>query len=251
MEFRDWTTTLTVFLGTAHSATSSLDPRTTLPRDSIIRWCPSTTSCSHVLPLSRSHVRISWSGPIDDLDRLLRGRGLVPLWRHKASSHYQWRTHASAFLDHWTIGALSLQSGEIAEWLPIVSPLGDARPRSAVVGLQPRQPSHLDHCCPPWQRSAARTLGPLPLHKNVITPAAWMVADAVAVHIEESWIRATEKLVTSNTIRNIHPAPSGHSDWRGFASCTNPTPTKPLINFHSQTITQVPEQWWADSSLHV
>ena len=38
----------------------------------------------------------------------------------KASSHNQWRNHASAFLDHWTSGILSLMGGQSAEWIPKV-----------------------------------------------------------------------------------------------------------------------------------
>ena len=48
-------------------------------------------------------------------------RGLVPLRAQKASSHFQWRIHASAFLGHWTSSTLSLQGGQIAEWIPIIS----------------------------------------------------------------------------------------------------------------------------------
>ena len=78
-------------------------------------------SPSHMPPPSRSHVRIPWSGQNDKLDCLLRGQGLVPLWVQKAPSHFRLCIHASAFLNHWTSGTLSLQGWQIAERVPIIS----------------------------------------------------------------------------------------------------------------------------------
>ena len=46
------------------------------PISLVLRSRPRTVYMS---PPSRSHVRIPWSEPVDKLDRLLRGRGLVPL----------------------------------------------------------------------------------------------------------------------------------------------------------------------------
>ena len=37
------------------------------------------------------------------------------------SSLGQWRIHASAFLNCWTSGTSSLQDGQIAEWVPILT----------------------------------------------------------------------------------------------------------------------------------
>ena len=39
----------------------------------------------------------------------------------KVPSHFQWRVHASVFLNRWTSGTLSLEGGQIAEWVPIIS----------------------------------------------------------------------------------------------------------------------------------
>ena len=41
--------------------------------------------------------------------------------RVRCSSLGQWRTHASAFLNCWTCGTSSLQDGQIAEWVPILT----------------------------------------------------------------------------------------------------------------------------------
>ena len=38
-----------------------------------------------------------------------------PSLGQKASSHCQWWIHASAFVNHWTSGTLSLQGGQVAE----------------------------------------------------------------------------------------------------------------------------------------
>ena len=73
---------------------------------------------SRLPPPSRSHVRIPRSGPIDSVDHLLLGRGLVPLWNQKATSHFQWRIHTSSFLNLWTSGTQSLQGGQFTERIP-------------------------------------------------------------------------------------------------------------------------------------
>ena len=65
-------------------------------------------SRSHLL--LRSHVRTPWSGPIDNLDRFLRGRGCA---------------NASAFLSHCASGTLLLQG-----WIPIISQPGHHDPLS-------------------------------------------------------------------------------------------------------------------------
>ena len=87
-------------------------------------------SRSHMLPSFRSHVRISRSSPIDNLDRLLRGRGLVFLWVQTASSHCQWRIHASAFLNHWTRGTLSLSGYRSShrQWRCSIRPINSSLP---------------------------------------------------------------------------------------------------------------------------
>ena len=45
----------------------------------------------------------------------------VTLGVQKASSHHQWRIHASAFTNYWTSVTLSLQGCQITEWIPIIS----------------------------------------------------------------------------------------------------------------------------------
>ena len=80
----------------------------------------SLSFCDHFHdPTAATTPAFPWSGPIDNLDRLLRGRGLVRLCVQKASSHCQWQ--ASAFLNHWTSGTLSPQGGQIPEWIPFIS----------------------------------------------------------------------------------------------------------------------------------
>ena len=79
-------------------------------------------------PLSFDHVHVPTAPSvpkprphsIDNLDRLLRGRRLIPLWVQKASSHYQWRIHVLALLNNWASGTLSLQGGQIAESVSII-----------------------------------------------------------------------------------------------------------------------------------
>ena len=71
-----------------------------------------------------SPIPIPWSGPIDNLDRFHRDRGLEPLGVQKAAHHFLWRIHASFFVSHWTRGTLSLQSGQITKWIRIISSVG-------------------------------------------------------------------------------------------------------------------------------
>ena len=87
---QEWTRRWTLRI--PRCSTISLDPLTILhdpcsPTPSTPRH-GSFLSFVHVhalmLPPSRSHVRIPWSGPIDNLDRLLRVKGPTPLWLQKA-----------------------------------------------------------------------------------------------------------------------------------------------------------------------
>ena len=81
-----------------------------------------TTSQRHRAGISP--IPIPWSGPIDNLDRFHRDRGLEPLGVQKAAHHFLWRIHASFFVSHWTSGTLSLQSGQITKWIRIISSVG-------------------------------------------------------------------------------------------------------------------------------
>ena len=91
----------------------------TMPTSSHGPLCPAPTLSVPCSPPSRSHVRIPWSGLVDNLNRLLRGRSHVLLWTESRVT-LPVAVHASAFLNHWTSGTLSLQ-GQITQWIPIVS----------------------------------------------------------------------------------------------------------------------------------
>ena len=82
--------------------TSRPDPRLHDTQYSASRHATPRPLRSHTPPPSRSHIRVPWSGPIDNLDRS------VP-------------HDASAFLSHWTSGTLLLQGGQIAVWIPTIS----------------------------------------------------------------------------------------------------------------------------------
>ena len=72
-------------------------------------------SRSHMPRPFRSHVRVLWSGPIDNLDPFFRG--FVPLWVQKAGH----RSTLQPFVNRWMCGTLSLQGRQITEWVPMMS----------------------------------------------------------------------------------------------------------------------------------
>ena len=99
-------------------------PTTLTPSHGTLCLAP-THSVPYASRPSRSHVRSPWLGPLDNLDRLLRGRGFVPA---EVASHYHW-IHASAFLNHWTLAAgAQMMDWSYPRWLG--GSHGDARPHS-------------------------------------------------------------------------------------------------------------------------
>ena len=81
--------------GTLHFTKSSTDPGTTLPRFTTTQrtprlgpvGAPFTFMAAHASHRPAGTSRIPWSRLIHNLDRLLRGHGLVPLWVQKAACH--------------------------------------------------------------------------------------------------------------------------------------------------------------------
>ena len=79
----------------------------------------------------------------------------MPLRVQKAASHFQKRMHASAFLNHWTSGTLSLQDGQLSEWIPIISSAVGVH--MEMLDQTPLLPTFyqdslgtLTRSCPPW-----------------------------------------------------------------------------------------------------
>ena len=114
----------------------------------------------HFRPLPRptlpaslsSHVRILWSG----------------VERPGSSSPCQ-RRPASAFLNHWTCGTLSMQGGQIAEWVPIISSavgvhveLLDQAPQLTQVSRDVFRRDHMDFGTAPTPPGVPRSSRPPP-----------------------------------------------------------------------------------------
>ena len=111
LETPDWTTTWTL----------PPEPRYTILHITYTTPWPLglSTSCAFPhAPPSQSHVRMPWSFLIDDMGRLLRGRGFDHLWVQNASSHCEWRGEPTPQPSSTTSGTQSLRGGQIAEWIP-------------------------------------------------------------------------------------------------------------------------------------
>ena len=73
---------------------------------------------------------------------LLSGRGLVPLWIQKATSHFHWQIHASAFQNHWTTPAIRV--------IIFATPLCTWLSAGRVMGSCPGPPQPLPHLPVQW-----------------------------------------------------------------------------------------------------
>ena len=109
-----WTTLAHTVVGTREALDSELGPR--LGQHP---WGPTThwfLSSYATIAFSHTPCRPAATSASHGRDRLTTCRASFEAVAWKAASHFQWRIHASAFLNPWTSGTLSL-----LKWIPIIS----------------------------------------------------------------------------------------------------------------------------------